>query len=116
LEVLWNNEAAHSDTQVIAINGKSQWVAPKGLKLGLGITALEKMNGKPFKLSSFGADGSASVLGWEGGALSTLPGGCKVGLRLFEDGKTPQDARNAVAGDKELLSSDAGVRAVKPSV
>jgi hypothetical protein len=32
------------------------------------------------------------------------------------DGKAPQEARNAVSGDKELLSSDANVLAAKPSV
>ena len=41
LEVLWNNEASRSDTSIIAINGKSQWVAPKGLKLGLPLAAVE---------------------------------------------------------------------------
>jgi hypothetical protein len=116
LEVLWNNEAGRSDTSVISINGKSQWIAPKGLKLGLAIAALEKANGRPFKLSGFGKDGAASVAGWENGALSSLPGGCKIGIRLFEDAKTPEEARNAVAGDSELLSNDARVRAVKPTV
>jgi len=116
LEVLWNNEAGRTDTQVIAINGKSQWSAPKGLKLGLAIATLEKMNGRPFKLSGFGADGAASVLGWEGGALASLPGGCKVGMRLFEDSKSPEEARSAVAGDKELASNDPSLRAVKPTV
>ena len=58
----------------------------------------------------------ASVLGWEGGALSSLPGGCKVGMRLAADSKAPPDARNAVTGDKQFLSNDASVRAVKPSV
>jgi len=56
------------------------------------------------------------VIGWEGGALSALPGGCKVGMRLFEDAKAPAEARSAVAGDKELLSNDAKVRAVKPAI
>jgi hypothetical protein len=116
LEVLWNNEAARADTQVIAINGKSQWSAPKGLKLGLTVAALEKMNGRPFKVSGFGADGAASVVGWEGGSLTSLPGGCKVGMRLFADPKSAEAARSAVAGDKELLSNDAGLRAVKPTV
>jgi hypothetical protein len=116
LEVVWVNEAAHSDPSVIAINGKSQWTAPKGLRLGLSIAALEKLNGKPFKLTGFGADGAASVTGWEGGALSVLPGGCKVGLRLFADTKASQDARDAVKGDQELLSNDAKVKAVKPAV
>jgi len=116
LEVLWNNEASRADTSLVAINGKSQWTAPKGLKLGLPIAAVEKLNGRPFKMSGFGADGSASVAGWEGGALASLPGGCKVGLRLFADPKTPDAARSAVAGDRELLSNDPGLRAVKPTI
>jgi hypothetical protein len=116
LEVLWSNEAARSDIQVIVINGRSQWLAPKGLKLGLPIAAVEKANGRPFKLSKFGSDGSASVLGWEGGALSTLPGGCKIGLRLALDQKSPEAARAAVIDDKELLSNDPNVRAVKPTI
>jgi len=116
LEVVWTNEAARSDTSVIAINGKSQWIAPKGLKLGLSIAALEKLNNRPFKLTGFGKDGAASVLGWEGGALASLPGGCKVGVRMFADAKAPETVRNAVSGDKEFLSNDAGVRAVKPMI
>ncbi len=116
LEVLWADDAARSGTSVIAINGKSQWGAPKGLKLGLSVQAVEKLNGKSFKLSGFGADGSASVLSWEGGALASLPGGCKVGVRLLENGKASEEARNSVAGDKELMSNDTQVRAVNPSV
>jgi hypothetical protein len=116
LEVLWANEVGRSGTSVIAINGKSQWSAPKGMKLGLPLAALEKANGKPFKLSGFGADGTAGVAGWEGGALGSLPGGCKIGVRFAADAKAPPDARSAVAGDKEFLSSDAGVRALKPTV
>jgi hypothetical protein len=116
LEVLWNDNATHANPSVIAINGKSQWTAPKGLKLGLSVAALQKLNKHPFKLTGFGADGSASVVGWEGGALDTLPGGCKVGIRLSMNAKTPQEARSAVTGDKELLSSDASVLAAKPAV
>ena len=114
LEVLWNNDAARSDTSVIAINGRSQWAAPKGIKLGMTLAALEKLNGRPFKLNGFGPDGSASIAGWEGGALATLPGGCKVGGRLMIDAKAPSDARGAVEGDKELMSNDDSLKAVKP--
>jgi hypothetical protein len=116
LEVIWTNDLGRTGTSLIAINGKSQWSAPKGMKLGLPLAALEKANGKPFKLSGFGADGTAGVAGWDGGALSTLPGGCKIGMKLAADAKAPPEARSAVAGDKEFLSSDAGVRALKPTV
>jgi hypothetical protein len=116
LEVVWNNDSARTDMSVISINGQSQWIAPKGLKLGLSAAALQKLNGKPFKLGGFTADGSASVTGWDGGALSALPGGCKIGIRLMADSKASTDARGAVTGDKELSSNDPGVLAVKPSV
>jgi hypothetical protein len=68
LEVIWAKEGARSETSVIAINGKSQWSAPKGMKLGLPLAALEKANGRPFKLSDVDADGTQGVAGWEGGA------------------------------------------------
>lgn len=116
LEVLWTNEAARTGTSLVAINGKSQWGGPKGLKLGLSIQQLEKLNGKAFRLSGFGADGSASVIGWEGGALNSLPGGCKVGVRLMVGPKATPEARTTVGGDKELVSSDPNVRAVQPAV
>jgi hypothetical protein len=116
LEVLWDDEASRSGLSVIAINGRSQWVAPRGLKLGLALAALEKANARPFKLSGFGPDGHASVTGWEGGALSKLPGDCKVGLRLIADAKAPAEARQAVTGAKEFLSNDATVRSVRPTV
>ena len=56
------------------------------------------------------------MLGWEGGALGSLPGGCKMGMRLIVNGTSPEDARSAVAGDKEFLSNDANMRAVNPTV
>jgi hypothetical protein len=115
LEVLWDQEASRSGTSVIAINGKSQWSAPKGIKLGLSLAALEKVNGRPFKISAFDKEGNAGVNGWESGALSSIPGGCKMGMRLAADPKSTPEARSAAA-DKEYLSSDEAVRALKPTV
>ncbi len=115
LEVLWQNEAARTDTSLIVITGQSQWHAPKGLRLGLGLAALEKINGKPFKLSGFDrANGSAAV-DWQGGALASLPGGCKVGIRFNPDPKAPAEAVSAAAGP-EFQSNDAAMRAARPVV
>jgi hypothetical protein len=115
LEVLWDNEAARMQTSLIVINGQSGWTAPKGLRLGLALAALEKANGKPFKLKGFGDDGG-NVSDWQAGALAALPGGCRVGVRLMPDPKAPADARAGVAGDREFASTDASIRAVKPIV
>src|SRR4029079_6568193 len=115
LEVLWAQEAGRSGTSVIAINGKSQWSAPKGMKLGLSLAALEKANGRPVKVSGFDNEGSAAVNGWEGGALGNIPGGCKMGVRLSASPRSTAEARSAAAA-KEYLSSDEAVRALNPTV
>jgi hypothetical protein len=106
LEVLWQNEAARADTSLIVIGGKSQWAGPKNLRLGMTLAALEKANGKPFSLSGLDQNNGGSVLDWKGGAMASLPGGCKVGVRFTADAKAKDAARAAVAG-KELNSNDA---------
>jgi hypothetical protein len=115
LEMLWNNTTSRSGTQVIVINGKSAWSGPKGVRLGTQLAAVEKMNGKPFKITPFAADGS-SAADWQEGALLSLQGGCKIGMRFIADPRAPEDARAQLAGQKELLSSDPGVRALRPTV
>jgi len=116
LEVLWQNDAGRSDLAVISINGQSGWVAPKGLKLGIPLAALEKLNGRPFKLAGFDWDGGGAVRDWMGGALSTLPGGCVAGMKLAPDPKASGDIRSQVSGDKDFMSSDPLIRATKPTI
>jgi hypothetical protein len=115
LEVWWANPAARSDTYLIVINGKSDWSAPGGLRLGLNLAQIEKLNHKPFKLK-FDKDGTATVSDWDGGALASLPGGCKSGVSLRADPKVPADTVAGLAADKEYSSADPEMRAVKPAV
>jgi hypothetical protein len=116
LEVWWANAAARNQTYLIVINGKSTWTGPGGMKLGLTLAQLEKLNHKPFKLKGFDKDGTATVSDWDGGLLSTLAGGCKSGLSLQADPKAAPDAVSALAADKEYSSSDPAMRAIKPVV
>jgi hypothetical protein len=116
LEVLWQNEAARSGTSLIVITAQSGWTAPKGLHLGMPLAALERLNGKSFKLTGFDKDNFAAVTDWQGGVLEKLPGGCKIGIRLSPDPKTSDTARAEVTSDKELQSSDASLRAVSPII
>jgi hypothetical protein len=116
LEVWWNNPASRSDTYLIVINGQSNWIAPKGVHLGLGLQALEKLNKKPFKLKGFNKDNIAAVSDWQGGALATLPGGCKFGINMMPDPKATAEARSAVTADKDFDSNDAAMLAAKPIV
>jgi hypothetical protein len=115
LEVLWQNEASRTETHLIVINGRSTWTAPKGLRLGLPLAALEKLNGKPFRMSGFDQPNGGSAIDWDGGALDRLPGGCRLGIRLAPDAKATDAARNEVMGT-EFLSNDPKMRAVRPIV
>lgn len=116
LEIWWANAAARNQTYLIVINGKSTWTAPGGMKLGLTLAQLEKLNHKPFKLKGFDKDGTTTVSDWDGGLLATLAGGCKSGMSLQADPKAPSDEVAALAADKEYSSSDPAMRAVKPVV
>jgi hypothetical protein len=116
LEVWWENEAARMGTHLIVINGKSTWAAPKGLKLGLQLAAIERLNGKPFKLKGFNNDNVGQISDWQGGALAALAGGCKLGVYLRPDGKAPADARSGLSASAEFASNDASVKAVKPTI
>jgi hypothetical protein len=116
LEVWWSNPASRAGTYLIVIGGKSTWTAPGGMKLGLTLAQLEKLNKKPFKVKGFDKDGVATVSDWDGGALSDLQGGCKSGLSLKADPKASADAVGAITADKEYSSTDADLRAVKPTV
>jgi hypothetical protein len=116
LEVWWSNPAERSGIYLIDIKGKSTWGAPGGMRLGVNLAQLEKLNKKPFKLKGFDKNGVATVSDWDGGALATLAGGCKSGVSLAADPKAPADAVSALSADKEYSSSDPAVRAVKPAV
>jgi hypothetical protein len=116
LEVLWDDDTQRTGTRMIVIDGQSTWTAQKGVHLGLPIAALEKVNGKPFKLMGFEKDGMAVVSDWNGGALGLLTDGCKVGVQFKPDPKAPAGVLGAASSDKEFASNDPAIRAAKPTV
>ena len=116
LEIWWQNQANRSGIYLILINGQSTWGAPGGMKLGLTLAELEKLNHKPFKLKGFDKDNTATISDWDGGALATLQGGCKSGVSLQPDPKASPEAVSALSADKEFTSDDSAMREVKPKV
>lgn len=111
LEVWWQNPN-RTGTYLIDIAGKSIWTAPKGLRLGLTLEQLQKLNKKPFKLSGFDSGGTANVADWGGGELAALPGGCKAGVSLHSSAK----AAATLPAKDQYSSEDPAMRALKPRV
>jgi hypothetical protein len=116
LEVWWSKPASRSDTHLIVINGQSDWIAPGELHLGLTLAELEKLNGKPFKLTGFDKDRVTTLSDWNGGQLATPAGGCKVGISLRADSKTPGSTLSGLPADRSFTSSDEALRAANPTV
>jgi hypothetical protein len=112
LEVWWQNPN-RTGTYLIDIAGKSIWTAPKGLRLGLSLEQLQKLNHKPFKLKGFDEDGTATVADWDGGELAALPGGCKASASLHTNAKS---AATDLPAKDQYSSDDPAVRALKPTV
>jgi hypothetical protein len=116
LEILWNDESALRDP-LIRVNNQSSWSAPNGVRLKLVLADIEKMNGKPFKLSGFGWDYGGRATDWQGGALAKpQPGGCAVSTGFSHANNAPAAALSKVSGDSEFLSNNPNVRAVRPYV
>jgi hypothetical protein len=116
LEVWWSDVDKRKDLYLIAINGSSIWTGPDGLRLGLSLADLEKLNRKPFKLRGFDKNKTATVSDWDRGALAAFPGGCKAGVILRAEGKVPPEVLAALTADTEFSSADSALRTVRPSV
>jgi hypothetical protein len=91
-----------------------QWQTAEGVKIGSDIAAVEKANGKPFKISGFGWDYGGFAVSWEEGALDAAQrNGCNLLMRFAPQGEqTPDGAQ----GDVELMSDAKDVIASKPRV
>jgi hypothetical protein len=112
LEVWWSNPN-RTGTYLIDIAGKSTWTGPAGLRLGLTLEQLEKLNKKPFKVKAFDKDNIAGVSSWDGGALAKLPGDCKAGVNLHAAAK---EGAAELPEKDEYSSDDPALRALKPTV
>src|SRR5262249_13634452 len=116
LEVWWKNANSSSGTYLIVITGQSDWTAPGGLRLGLTLAELEKLNHKSFKLKGFDENGVATVSDWGGGELASLAGGCNAAPSLRADPKVSAKIIGALSPNKEYASSNPQMRAAKPTV
>jgi hypothetical protein len=116
LEVWWRDSANRTGTYLIVIGGQSTWTGPKGVRIGMESSALERLNGKPFKLKGFDSDGVATVTDWQSGAFAQLQGDCAVRVSFRPDSKASSEAQSAVSSDKEFASREAVLRALKPRI
>lgn len=107
LEIVWDPE---NETKKVVFDirviGKA-WTFENGLKSGMSIEDVEKINGKPFKIAGFSWD-YGGYANFEGGKLAA-----KVSIRF---NPSSEEIPDYLQGDKQISSTDKKLRAVKPLV
>jgi len=117
LEFTWRDEKARRRPTRIRAKDQSAWASANGIRIGTALAEIEKMNGKPFKLSGVDWDYGGRVTDWRGGALGKpQPGGCVLGIEFVHPEDAAEENLTKVSGDREFLSDDADMRAVEPYV
>jgi hypothetical protein len=116
LQVIWSDEKARRGPTVM-VKEQSAWAAANGIRIGSDLAEVEKLNGKPFKLSGFDWDYGGHVRDWQGGALAKpLPGGCILAVEFVHPEDVPEENLAKVTGDVDVFSDSADLRAVEPYV
>jgi len=113
LEVTWHDDKKRSGLSAASVKTPSTWTGPEGIRIGMTLDEVAKINGQPFRLNGFEWDYGGYVVDLKG-KLASLPGGCGVTLR-FSPGMALDAKKHAgLIGEKKLSSSDAKLLAVKP--
>lgn len=129
LEILWKSGGQRNTPSEVRIRGKSsRWRTKNGLSLGSTLREIERLNGRPFRLTGFGWDYSGTVIDCNQGRLTEL--GCvnpedrsrtirgrKLLLRLIpHEGERTSREYRAVLGDRDFSSGDPAMQKLNPRV
>ena len=116
LVVFWKDEKSRTRPIAVTIDAPSTWTGPGGVRNGLTLRDLERLNGGNFSVTGFGGigGGEASKLG---GPFVNLAGDCSLKIR-FEPGiASPLPPRfSSVTGDVLIVSTNLILRRVRPQV
>lgn len=102
LAITWEKERVASVYICFATKtGPCRWRTASGIRLGLPVPELDKVNGKGFQVSGFG-QGRGQVVSWRKGALEEDPAACgHLVVRLSPVAEA--EGREMSKGESELL-------------
>jgi hypothetical protein len=107
LEIVWDPEKENTkivfDVRILG----TAWKFENGLKAGMSIEEVEKINGRPFKVMGFS---------WDYGGYANFEGGKLDGKVSIRFNPSTDEIPDYLQGDKQISSTDKKLRAVKPVV
>jgi hypothetical protein len=104
LEIMFNPEGSKKEIFDIVVVGKA-WIFENGLKKGLTMTAIEKINGGPYKISGFG---------WDYGGFADFEGGKLAGNVSVRFDTGDAEVPDSLSGDRQIATTDKKLRALNP--
>ena len=122
LEIYWRDRVARRTPEWVDVRGSSsQWRSPGGVTLGADLKAVERLNGRPFRLNGWGTDAGGALISWESGLLARQDAdGCRIGFRFNPpDVAARPDLRTLlrqVPGDREYSSGHPAMQALNPRI
>lgn len=126
LAVTWNNErVSYLYICFQTKTGPCRWRTASGIRIGLPLRELERLNGKSFQMAGYGFDGQGAVVSWRKGALEQDESACgHLGVRLtplavIEGRAMSKDEANnmkSLQGDKKFASSYVATLGLDPVV
>lgn len=100
-------------------SGSSRWITDQGLKIGMSLRAVEKLNGRAFALYGFEWDYSGVSAGWQGGMLEQKGGKTFIGLGFGVPNslsKAQEKLYESLMGDQEFLSNNPAMQQLNPTI
>jgi hypothetical protein len=115
LAITWDRERVSTIHICFATQtGPCRWRTASGIRLGLPIQELQKLNEKAFQVSGYGSDGGGAVMSWRHGSLEEDPAACghlvvrltpAAELRGRSMSKGEQNLYKQVQGEKPYSSN-----------
>jgi len=114
--VYWKDSKTRTKPASVSIEAPSTWTGPGGVRNGLTLKDLEKLNGGGFSMTGFGSIGGGEISGLKG-PLADVPGDCTLKIKLEPGIANPLPPRFApVTGDQLIPSKNLVLRRVRPQV
>lgn len=116
LVITWKDNKMRARPESISIEAPATWTGPGGVRNGLTLKDLEKLNGGGFSMTGFGGIAGGEISDLKG-PFADVPGDCTLKIRLEPGIANPLPPRFAsVTGDQLIPSKNLVLRRVRPQV
>jgi len=114
--IFWSDIKTRSKPSSVLVEAPSTWSGPGGIRNGLPLKSLEKINGTKFNMRGFGSIGGGSISDLKG-PFADVAGGCTLTVRLEPGIANPLPPRFAsITGDVSVSSTNVLLRRVRAQV